>query len=233
MKRAWLMRWVICAGVLLALAPRAYAGDYDVLRGPQPAYHWGGFYGGVQGGYSSSEVDLGPAVGPEVAFILRNTSIEADQQISKWTVLGSRFPQNTSLGGFAGYNVEWQGIILGGEINYNHVWLNTSSSGGITRQFTDSGNLPAGHHYFYTTTVLGQAEMNMTDIATFRARAGWQADRFLPYGFPGLAGGRLSARGGGCVEYSQTNFPDSKNPPLPPLPDLIVPAVSQSNTQSQ
>ena len=232
-ERVRLMRWVVSAGVLLALAPPAFAGDFDVLRGAEPAYHWGGFYGGAQGGFSSSQVNLGEAPGPEVAFILRNTSIEADQQISQWTVLGSRHPSNTSLGGFIGYNIEWEQAILGAEINYNHVWLSAASGGSITRTFTDSGNLPAGHHYFYTVTVLGQAAMNMTDIATFRARAGWQAGQFLPYGFAGLAVGRMSVKSAASVAYTATDFPDSENPPLTPLLDLNVPAVSQSNSVGQ
>jgi outer membrane immunogenic protein len=231
------MRWVICAGVLLALAPRAYAGDFDVLRGAEPAYHWGGFYGGAQGGFSSSDVNFGPSVGPDVAFILRNTSIENDQNISGWTVLGSRYPEASSFGGFIGYNVEWQNLILGGELNYNHVFLSAASSGSITRDFTDSGNLPAGHHYFYNLTVTGTAAMSMTDIATFRARAGYQAGQFLPYGFAGLAVGKMSTSSGATVAYSAVDYPDSETPPLTPLCNINVPSVTNCNisvpTQSQ
>jgi outer membrane immunogenic protein len=227
------MRSVICAGVMLALAPPAFAGDFDVLRGPQAIYHWGGLYGGAQGGYSSSLVNFGQAAGPDVAFILRNTSIESDQDISNWTVLGSRHPSNTSLGGFLGYNLEWENVIFGAEINYNHVWLSASSIGAISRSFTDSGNLPAGHHYFYTMNVSGQASMSMSDIATFRARAGYESGRFLPYGFAGLAIGRMQVVNAATVSYSATDFPDSEQPPLTPLPDLVVPAQTQSNSQTQ
>ena len=47
------MRWGICAAVLLALVPRAFAGDYDILRGSQPVgpatfTRWSGFYFGGQ-----------------------------------------------------------------------------------------------------------------------------------------------------------------------------------------
>ena len=227
------MRWLICAGVMLALMPRAYAGDFDTLRGPMPAYNWGGFYGGGQVGYSTANMNLSGAVGPETAFILRNTSIEKDQDISGWTVLGSRHPSNTAVGAFIGYNVSWENVIFGGEVNYNHVPINAASSGSITRQFTDSGNLPSGHHYFYTVTVLGQAQANITDIATFRGRIGWQADRFLPYGFAGLAVGRLQYSSAASVAYTATDFPDSENPPLTPLPDLNQVAISDANAQRQ
>jgi outer membrane immunogenic protein len=227
------MRWLICAGALLALTPRAYAGDFDTLRGPMPAYNWSGFYGGGQVGYSTANMDLSGAVGPEVAFILRNTTIEKDQDISGWSVLGSRHPANTGFGGFVGYNVGWESVIFGGEINYNHVSISAASSGGLTRQFTDSGNLPAGHHYFYTTTVQGDASASVTDIATFRTRIGWQADRFLPYGFAGLAVGRMQYSSAASVAYTATDFPDSENPPLTPLLPINQPAISDSNAQRQ
>jgi outer membrane immunogenic protein len=221
MKRAWLMRSVICAGVLLALAPPAFAGDFDILRGTEPAYHWGGFYGGVQGGYSSSVVNFGPGAGPDIGFILRQTTIEADQQISQWPVLnGDGHPQSTSYGAFVGYNFEWQGLILGVEADYLHVSLSGSSTGGLTRSFTDSGNLPAGHHYFYTLTASGQASLSMSNIATFRARAGWEAGNFLPYAFAGMAFGRANVSSSANISYRATDFPDSEQPPLTPLPNL-------------
>ncbi|HEX4409190.1 MAG TPA: outer membrane beta-barrel protein [Xanthobacteraceae bacterium] len=237
------MRWLICAAFVLALAPRAYAGDFDTLRGPMPAYNWGGFYAGGQASYSSANMNLSGAMGPEVAFILRNTSIEQDQNISGWTVLGSRHPANTGFGAFVGYNYSWENVIIGAEINYNHVYLSSSSQGSISRNFTDSGNLPTGHHYFYTVTVSGGASATLTDIATFRSRIGWQADRFLPYGFAGLAIGRLSTSSSATVAQEATDFPDSENPPLTPLCNIniptttgcnnIVPTQSQSNTATQ
>jgi hypothetical protein len=42
------MRWVVCVALLLALVPRAFAGDYDILLGAQPVgpatfTRWSGF----------------------------------------------------------------------------------------------------------------------------------------------------------------------------------------------
>jgi outer membrane immunogenic protein len=85
------------------------------------------------------------------------------------------------VGGFIGYNSEWENaLILGVELNYNHVSLSASSSGSIARSFIDSTNIPSGHHYLYDVNVTGQASVHMSDIATFRARAGWEAGNFLP-----------------------------------------------------
>ena len=214
------MRWVICAVAMLALAPRAYAGDLSILRGSEPTYHWGGFYGGVAAGYSSGFATLGPAASPDIGFILRQTSIEADQQISQWPVLGNRSPTSMNIGGFVGYNLEWENVILGTEVDYSHSPLSAHAAGALTRNFTDSGNIPAGHHYFYTLTAAAAANFSMSDVLTFRARAGWEAGNFLPYFFGGLAIGRANVSSAATVSYTATDFPDSQNPPLTPLPDL-------------
>ena len=60
---ARLMRWLICTVVVLAFAPSAFADDF-VLRGAQPAFHWGGLYGGGQIGYSSSTMNFSTGAGP-------------------------------------------------------------------------------------------------------------------------------------------------------------------------
>jgi len=213
------MRWVMCAVVVLAFAPRAVADDF-VLRGSEPAYRWTGIYGGVQGGFTSSVVNFGQAASPEVAFILRDTAIEQDEQVSTWSVLGQRHPGNTSLGGFVGYNMEWQNIVFGAELNYNHSALSASAANSLTRTFTDSTNLPAGHNYYYTVSVAAQSSFSMSDIGTFRARFGWDAGNFLPYGFVGFAVSRASTNTGALVTYSAVDYPESEDPPLTPLPNL-------------
>jgi outer membrane immunogenic protein len=227
------MRWVISALVVLALPSGALADEFNILRGTVPTYHWGGFYGGGQAGYASSNVNFGTAPSSEVAFLLRDTAIEQDEQISDWTVLDSRKPVSVSLGGFLGYNYEWEdNIVLGLELNYNHVFLSASATNGIERSFTDSSDLPAGHNYFYTVGVAGTASLKMTDIGTFRARAGLEEGIFLPYAFTGLALARADTTTGAAVEYTAVDYPDSETPPLTPLPNLNVGPLGQTNAQN-
>jgi len=226
------MRWVICALVVLALPPSARAGDFDILRGTVPTYRWAGVYGGVQGGYASSVVNFGTAAAPQLSFLLRNTAIEQDQQISTWNVLDVRRPTSNSFGGFVGYNSEWEGLILGLELNYNRVSISAGSGNSITRSFTDSGNIPAGHNYFYTVNVAGNASLHLSDIGTFRARAGLEEGIFLPYAFAGLALGRANTTSTATLQYSAVDFPNSATPPLTPLPNLSFGPVTESNTQN-
>jgi outer membrane immunogenic protein len=226
------MRWVICALVVLALPSSAFAGDLDILRGSLPTYRWAGFYGGVQAGYTSSVVNFGTAGSGDIGFLLRDTTIEQDEQVSNWSVLATHTPNSVGMGGFIGYNMEWESLIVGLELNYNHVNISSSSSNSITRSFTDSNALPAGHNYFYTVTVGAQASMHLSDIGTFRARAGLEEGIFLPYAFAGLALGRVDTSSGAFVSYTAVDFPDSETPPLTPLPNLAVGPLTQFNTQN-
>jgi outer membrane immunogenic protein len=226
------MRWVICALVVLVLPPSAWAGDFDILRGSVATYPWAGFYGGGQAGYSNSVVKFGTAASSQVAFLLRDSVIEQDEQVSDWTVLDSRTPSSVSLGGFVGYNMEWENLILGLELNYNHVSLSASAANSITRSFTDSNALPAGHNYFYTVSIGAASSLHMSDIATFRARAGVEEGIFLPYAFAGLALARVDTYTGAALQYSAVDFPDSETPPLTPLPNLAVGPLGSANTQN-
>jgi hypothetical protein len=110
-------RQVLSALRIMPVAPPTFR-----VVPPAPIYRWGGVYGGVPGGYSGSAINLGTAQAP-IAFILRETAIEQDQQISHWPVFDAASSATSgSVGGFIGYNSEWENaLILGVELNYNHV----------------------------------------------------------------------------------------------------------------
>jgi outer membrane immunogenic protein len=226
------MRSVICALALLALPTSALADDFNVLRGTVPTYRWAGVYGGGQFGYSNSVIKFGTAASSQVAFLLRNTTIEQDEQISNWNVLGTHTASTVGVGGFLGYNMEWEGLILGVEANYNHVSLSQTAGSSLGRTFNDSNGLPSGHNYFYDVNVGGSASIHITDIATFRARAGIEEGIFLPYAFAGLAVARASTSTSATLSLTAVDQPASETPPLAPLPNLSLGPTSTTNTQN-
>jgi outer membrane immunogenic protein len=184
------MRWVIGALVGLAFAPSAYAGDYDVLRGTQSVgatfTKWSGFYIGGQFGYSDASADFSGATQPLVAFSLRELALENDDHPSQWPVLGKASNGAAGYGGFAGYNTQWQDLILGLEANYSHTsFTATAPVSPLSRVVTAEGNT-------YSVTLSGSGTMQLTDYGSLRARAGWVYNNFLPYGFAGVALGRSS-----------------------------------------
>jgi outer membrane immunogenic protein len=224
------LRGVIGVLIALALPTSALAGDFDILRGSVPTVHWGGVYGGVQGGYSSSDMDFSGGVDPLVADILRSSSLAAD--LSGWDVLGSMSTARVNYGGFVGYNWEFEDVVLGVEANYNRPSLSGASSSSISRIFVDNTAAPPNTTYQYDMTVAGSSSIHLTDVATFRARAGWEAGRFLPYIFGGLALGRAdvaqTASVSGTRSSTITNPIDGSTTPGPTV--AVVPG-SQSNAQ--
>jgi outer membrane immunogenic protein len=182
------MRWVIYALAVLALAPPALAGDYDILRGSEPVgpatfTRWSGFYVGGDFSYSYSQADFSKTTRPLLAFSLRDTTLDEVAQPSSIPVLGKGSANAFGGGGFLGYNTQWQDLIIGVEGNYTHTNLSVTASSSIGRIFPGLN----------TTVALNAAgRLDLTDYGEARFRAGYVVGNLLPYGFVGMAVGRAS-----------------------------------------
>lgn len=231
-----LMR-ALCTGVVFAMAlgtaAGAQANDYSILNGPvlrgadhRPAslpdypttslsMRWDGLYAGGQFGRTMGGFNYGNGVTSLVDYILRNTLVLG--HVRDWTTLPKDDTTSTSYGGFIGYNVMFDDAVVGAEINYNRLNMNSGAADSISRIFQDDSLAPAGHHFFYATTIDGSATVRVTDVATVRARAAFAYDRFLPYAFLGLAIGRADVKRTATVEYTRTDFPDVTDPVTPPI----------------
>lgn len=210
------MRWVIYALAVFAFAPRAFAADLDILPGPEtvapsltvgPATftRWSGFYVGGQFGYSDANADFSGATLP---LLLLN----GGQPPSQVQVLGTGNDNAIGYGGFVGYNTQWQDAIIGVEVNYTHTDLvTTSSTTGIPFTVLTS-----------VANLTGTANLDLTDYASFRGRAGLVVGNLLPYGFAGVVVGRAS--------YSITSSVNTlSGPPLVCLPPTCSNSAGQSS----
>ena len=189
------LRWVICGLAFLGMAPQAQAADLGnmFLRGSNsyqvgPSNRWEGVYFGASAGWTTASADFGNSVASLVRFALRNTVIE--DQVSSWTTLSKGETSGASFGGFVGYNMRWDEVIYGFELGYSKTDLYTYSSDSLTRSILNNAAAPAGHDHNYNMTVSGSASVRLTDVATLRARAGWDGGMFMPYAFAGVAFGR-------------------------------------------
>jgi outer membrane immunogenic protein len=213
------MRRVVCALFVLGLASPAIAADFDlpppvpaanfdVLRGAEPVgpatfTRWSGFYVGGQFGYGNANGDFSNATQSLVAYALRDTQLESDVAPSQWQVLGAANTSTVSYGGFAGYNTQWQDLIVGMEANFSRANFSLHAPvSPIARTVSDSsGNA-------YTVDLTGNGSLVAEDFATLRLRGGWVVGNFLPYGFIGFAMGvgtaSVSATVSG-VEYTSGN----------------------------
>ena len=88
-------RLMICAPLAAASAVPAAAADWldgSFLRGSFAVFdaspaRWDGLSLGATVGYSNMSVDFGNAASSEIAYILRNSTLEVEFQPSSWTTL--------------------------------------------------------------------------------------------------------------------------------------------------
>jgi opacity protein-like surface antigen len=178
--------------LLAAPVGQAAAADWldDTLRGSSGSSNnapmrWDGIYFGGQLGVANSDTDFSSATRDFVSFSLRETALQNQIQPSNWAVMQSQVAHGRSYGAFLGYNMQWQELVLGGELAYNRAsGVDPSAFGTITRVVAPSSGTD-------TVTITGQGSMKLNDYASFRARAGYAMGQFLPYGFVGAAAARF------------------------------------------
>jgi opacity protein-like surface antigen len=242
--RRLLSQTILAACLSGLLASNAAAGG-DVLRGgfvTTPTYwNWRGFYGGAQWNYNNADMDFSNATGSLVSQVLRNTSILGT--VSGWGLLQNSSTTGNGWGGFVGYNWQWDDVVVGMEANYSRTSLARWSKDSMTRSFIDNTNAPPDHTYTYTVGLNGGGYVKLTDLATFRARAGWSFGALMPYGFIGFAVGRADVTTGVTVNTSLRDdyfitalCPDGSGGfvscQIPQVANSTLPTQSQTTTQN-
>jgi outer membrane immunogenic protein len=190
------MRRLLLAAMMFGAASGAQAADmpdFPALRGGftdglnTTRVNWQGFYIGGQAGYGSSDENFNGSTGNMIAALLANTSIEAGMQVSQWNLgLGKQSARTSGFGGFAGYNSQWDDVVIGVEASYLHGAFGGTST--ATKSLATGAPLSDG--FFHSVTATSQAAISISDMATFRGRAGYAVGSFLPYVFGGVALGQ-------------------------------------------
>lgn len=182
------MRGLLLAAVMCGLASGAQAADLPYLRGgftdgvSAPSVNWQGFYVGAQGGYGSSDENFNGSTSNMAAALLADTLIENSMQVSQWNLeLGKQSSRSSGYGAFAGYNAQWDDVVLGLEASYLHGDFGGSVSG------TEARNMLLSDSLYHNVTAISTAAMSISDMATFRGRAAYAFGCFLPYVFGGFA----------------------------------------------
>jgi opacity protein-like surface antigen len=120
-------RLLVVLGLLASISGvRAQEFEIPTLRGtdsfvpdaPGPLYRprWSGFYIGGQAGYGVAGTDFVTSTNDLVAHMLRNSQLESEQRLENWSVLGKNQTGSFTFGGFLGYNIGWESLILGARV---------------------------------------------------------------------------------------------------------------------
>jgi opacity protein-like surface antigen len=133
-------------------------------------------------------------------------------QVSSWNMgLGKQSVHTTAWGAFAGYNSQWDDVVLGVEGSYMHGKFGGSAtaSRALQKQLSDG--------LLHTIGVTASSQISISDMATIRGRAGYAMGCFLPYAFFGLALGNADI-GQSVTIQEYVSAPDgSSGGFLPPL----------------
>jgi outer membrane immunogenic protein len=182
------MRKLLLVAVMFGAASGAQAADMpDFLRGslpagPAPTVNWRGFYIGAQGGYGSSDENLSGSNTTMLNALLDHNVIQ-QMDVANWNLgLGKDSARSPGYGAFAGYNWQWDDVVLGVEGSYLH-----GSFGGQSNAFKELIGGPLSDNNFHDVAVTSSAAIAISDMATFRGRAAYAFGSFLPYLFGGFA----------------------------------------------
>ena len=184
------MRRLVLAAVMFGAVSGAQAADMpDFLRGslpagPAPTVNWQGYYIGGQAGYGSSDENFNGSTSNMIAALLANTTIEAEMQVSRWNLgLGKESARTSGFGGFAGYNSQWDDVVIGVEASYLHGAFGGSST--ASQSLVSPAALSDG--FFHSVKATSSSAIAVKDMATLRVRGGYAYGSFLPYLFGGVA----------------------------------------------
>ena len=196
------MRRFLLAVVMFGTAAGAQAADLpDFLHGSLPAgpVNWQGFYVGGQGAIGESDMNFTASTQSVAAKLLAGTALDESGQVSSLPVGGKVSTRGTGFGGFVGYNSQWDSVVVGLEFSYLHGNFGGAQSDSASRSFTDSLG------YLDNITYQSNSSIAISDMATFRARAGYAVGIFLPYMFGGVALGEADIVRTANITGSQSN----------------------------
>ena len=198
------MRRLVLAAVMFGAVSGAQAADMPdlpILRGGftdglrTARVNWQGFYIGGQGGYGASDENFNGSTSNMIAALIANNVIQ-EMGVAQWNLgLGKVTHQSSGFGGFAGYNSQWDDVVIGLEASYLHGTFGgtaTASEGPLVAPLSDG--------FFHAVQATSQASITISDMATFRGRAAYAFGSFLPYVFGGFALGQADISRGVTVE---------------------------------
>ena len=178
------MRKILLSLMLIGTAGATQAADldYDYLRGSDyeapvaTVIDWSGVYVGGHGGYTSGSFNR---IGTTADYSQRFAGLGINY--TNPIIFGTSRASGESYGAYAGFNAQFDNVVVGLEADYTHSGLRAYSAGVVGQ----SQPAPA-------TTYVGATRSGVNDYGTVRVRAGYAIENFLPFITAGAAIGQWS-----------------------------------------
>ena len=189
------MRRLFLAAVMFGAASGAGAADLPFLRGSftdgltTTRVVWQGYYVGGQVDYGSIDSKLPAGINAD----MQASFVEPPGVTYNWQPLGQAHSLNGGYGAFAGYNSQWEDVVVGLEANYIH--------GGFRANSSSTGNT-YNPDLTVASTTYSNAVNKVSDFGSLRVRAGYIMGCFLPYAYLGAGFGSQT------IERSVAASPD-------------------------
>ncbi|WP_029030970.1 outer membrane protein [Salinarimonas rosea] len=197
---------VAFAAAVTMLPGVAGAVDLGPLRGSQgfgvtPVTTWQGGYFGLTAGYGQMNTDATGVFAEPIARHLRGTVMENEMRVSNFIqpVVGDS--KEAVYGAFAGYNFQFSEAVLGIELDFARGKQRVSGSDTLGR----SQQLSNG--FLGTAVASGTFDLELDNVFTVRARAGYTIGDFLPFITGGVALAQYERTRRTDLAYSETNHP--------------------------
>jgi opacity protein-like surface antigen len=176
------MRRLLLAAMMFGAASGAEAADLPFLRGSftdgltTARVNWQGYYIGGQIDYGSIDSKLPTTINSD----MQSTFVPPAGVAYNWQPLGQAHSLNSGYGAFAGYNSQWEDVVVGLEANYIH--------GGFRAYSSSTGNT-YNPDLSVASTTYSNAVIKVSDFGSLRVRAGYIIGCFLPYAYLGAGFG--------------------------------------------
>jgi outer membrane immunogenic protein len=194
------MRRLLLAAVVFGSASGAQAADMpEFLRGSftdgltTTRAVWQGYYVGGQTDWGSIDSWVPAGINSD----MQSTFLPPVGVTYNWRPLGRAHHLNGGLGAFAGYNSQWEDVVVGLEGNYIHGGFRANSN---STGYTYNPDLSVA------STTHSNATVRISDFGSLRVRAGYIWGCALPYGFLG------AGLGSQTVERSVSAVPGPQLP---------------------
>jgi opacity protein-like surface antigen len=174
--------------------------DLPILRGAfteglsTAKVNWQGYYVGGQVDYGS----VTSKVAGNINRDMQATFVPPNNVDYNWQPLGQAHSINSGYGAFAGYNSQWEDVVLGLEANYIHDGFRSRTNSVGFRYLADRVTVES--------LTNSNAIVKLTDFGSLRVRGGYVIGCFLPYAFVGTGFGSQT------VDRSVLAFPDPVRP---------------------
>lgn len=170
---------------------------YEGPSGHSGDFNWGGIYGGIHAGVTSADIDFGQ-MAQQLATDAYTNLVAQDLAVDIARLRSSGSDRQNNIGGFIGYNLLYDDVVVGVELEYTHMMDKMV----YQDSFSDARRRDRGG-FSDAVSYNVSARGSLADYGILKLRAGYPMGRFLPFATIGLVVGEQRLSGSYNSSYTE------------------------------